>query len=83
MKSAPWQRRPGSSGFETEYESGAEIPAPSHSPEYSGKFNLRIPKSLHARLAAAAQREGVSLNQYVVHLLSRAEGWGLGNRLAG
>src|SRR5213076_2071819 len=44
--------------------------------EYSGKFNVRIPKSLHAALASEAEAEGVSLNQLVVaklalHLLSR------------
>jgi len=29
---------------------------------YSGKFNLRIPPALHARLAMAAQAEGKSIN---------------------
>src|SRR5436190_22124595 len=31
--------------------------------EFSGKFNVRIPKSLHAALATEAEAEGVSLNQ--------------------
>src|SRR5437763_11873038 len=44
--------------------------------EYSGKFNVRIPKSLHAALACEAEAEGVSLNQLVLaklamHLLVR------------
>jgi predicted HicB family RNase H-like nuclease len=56
----------------TEHEDGSEIPLPSYPEEYSGKFNLRIPKSLHRRLAEAAEREGVSLNQCVVSLLSGA-----------
>lgn len=34
--------------------------------EYSGKFNVRLPKSLHAALANEAEAEGVSLNQLVV-----------------
>jgi predicted HicB family RNase H-like nuclease len=34
--------------------------------EYSGKFVVRIPKSLHAALAAEAETEGVSLNQLVI-----------------
>jgi predicted HicB family RNase H-like nuclease len=34
--------------------------------EYSGKFVVRVPKSLHAALAAEAEIEGVSLNQLVV-----------------
>jgi predicted HicB family RNase H-like nuclease len=59
--------------IETEYEAGEEIPLPSYPPEYSGKFNLRLPKSLHAQLAQSAEREGVSLNQYVVMLLAAAE----------
>lgn len=56
--------------IETEYELGHEIPLPSYPEEYSGKFNLRLPKSLHRRLAEAAARDEVSLNQYVVGLLS-------------
>lgn len=38
--------------------------------EYSGKFIVRVPKTLHARLARRAKAEGVSLNQYVAHRLS-------------
>ena len=38
--------------------------------EYSGKFVVRIPKSLHAALAAEAEVEGVSLNQLVVAKLA-------------
>lgn len=34
--------------------------------EYSGKFVVRVPKSLHAALVAEAEREGISLNQLVV-----------------
>ncbi len=55
--------------IETEYEEGRNIPEPSFQ-EYSGKFNVRLPKSLHRALADAASLEGVSLNQYVVMLLS-------------
>jgi hypothetical protein len=35
------------------------------------RLTLRIPDSLHARLAERARREGVSMNQYVVFALSR------------
>jgi predicted RNase H-like HicB family nuclease len=59
--------------IETAYEDGEEIPLPSYPEEYSGKFVLRLPRSLHRRLAEVAAREGVSLNQYVVSLLSRAQ----------
>ena len=41
--------------------------------EYSGKFNVRLPKSLHQALSESAERDGVSLNQYVVMLLARGE----------
>jgi len=39
--------------------------------EYSGKISLRIPKSLHKKLAEEAKEEGVSLNQYALYKLSR------------
>src|SRR5215813_4078987 len=35
------------------------------------RLTLRLPETLHRQLAAQAQREGVSLNQYVVYLLTR------------
>jgi predicted HicB family RNase H-like nuclease len=38
--------------------------------EYSGKFNVRVPKSLHASLASEAEAEGVSLNQLIVTKLA-------------
>jgi hypothetical protein len=38
--------------------------------EYSGKFNVRVPKSLHAALASEAQAEGVSLNPLVLAKLA-------------
>lgn len=59
--------------IETEYEAGAEIPLPSYSEDYSGKFNLRLPRSLHRTLAESAVQEGVSLNQYVTMLLGRRD----------
>lgn len=40
--------------------------------DYSGRLLLRMPKTLHQRLAEAAEKEGVSLNQYIVFLLSNA-----------
>jgi len=38
---------------------------------YGGKILLRIPKSLHKRLATEAGMEGVSLNQYALYKLSK------------
>ena len=37
---------------------------------YSGKFMLRLPRSLHARLARRAAAEGVSLNQFLTGVLA-------------
>jgi antitoxin HicB len=56
-----------------ELEDGHDIPPPTYPEEYSGKFNLRVPRFLHRRLAESAEREGVSLNQYVVGLLSEQD----------
>ncbi len=52
-------------------EDGLVIPEPKSLDEYSGQFKLRIPKSLHKELAERSQREGISMNQYCVYLLSR------------
>ena len=51
-------------------EWGEPIPVPVSENSYSGKFNLRIPSSLHQRLAIEAKKEGVSLNQYALYKLS-------------
>lgn len=58
--------------IETAYEAGDNIPLPSTDDNYSGKLMLRMPKSLHRRLSETAEREGVSLNQYIVYLVSIA-----------
>lgn len=41
---------------------------------YSGKFLVRVPRSLHARLARRAAQEGVSLNQLLTGLLASQVG---------
>lgn len=56
--------------IEIRLESGTPIPEPVDH-DYSGKFNVRVPKTLHKQLALEAEAEGVSLNQYVVYKLSR------------
>ena len=56
--------------IETAYEAGDNIPLPTTDDSYSGKLMLRIPKSLHRRLAEIAKTEGVSLNQYLLSLVS-------------
>lgn len=60
--------------LEAAYEQeGLEIPLPSYPEEYSGKFNLRLPRSLHRKLAEAAEREGISLNSYAAEVLARGD----------
>jgi|YelNatPaOPRAMG01_1025707.scaffolds.fasta_scaffold40375_2 predicted RNase H-like HicB family nuclease len=56
--------------IESNLERGLEIPLPESMKEYSGKFLVRVPASLHRRLVEQAKKEGVSLNQLVVSLLS-------------
>lgn len=52
-------------------EDGVEVPLPHVLDDYSGQFKLRIPRSLHKSLAERARREGISMNQYCLYLLSR------------
>jgi len=58
--------------IETKLESGFSIPMPLDTEKYSGKFVVRIPKSLHARLSIEAEQEGISLNQYALYKLANA-----------
>ena len=57
--------------IETKLENNLEIPRPANQEDYSGKFMVRIPKSLHMRLELEAEREGVSLDQYALYKLTR------------
>ena len=50
------------------------IPEPLSGREYSGKFNVRVPKSLHKALSEEAEDEGVSLNMLIVNRLSKSMG---------
>ena len=61
--------------LETALEEGIEIPEPTPAENaYSGKFNLRIPRSLHRDLARRADEEKVSLNTLATYLLSSSMG---------
>lgn len=57
--------------LETALEEGLDIFEPNSLDDYSGQFKLRIPKSLHRTLAEHSRREGISMNQYCLYLLSR------------
>jgi RNA polymerase sigma-B factor len=57
-----------------EPENGGSTPAKSRG-AYSGRLMLRMPQSLHAELAEAAEREEVSLNQFITNTLAASMGW--------
>ncbi|HEX2291740.1 MAG TPA: type II toxin-antitoxin system HicB family antitoxin [Gaiellaceae bacterium] len=56
-------------------EEGREIPEPKSATSHSGRLLLRMPKTLHAELTRASEREGVSLNQFITDALAAAVGW--------
>jgi antitoxin HicB len=55
-------------------DDGRPIPAPAMDDAYSGRFLLRVPKSIHRRLATQARREGVSLNALCATTLAASVG---------
>ena len=60
--------------LEVSLEDGLPIPEPRPDEDYSGKFVVRVPRSLHRELVDEAQRQGVSLNQYINVALARSVG---------
>jgi antitoxin HicB len=56
---------------------GREVPEPKPVDEHSGRLLLRMPRTLHAELTRLAEREGVSLNQFITDALASAVGWRL------
>lgn len=55
-------------------EHDLEIAEPKTEEEYSGKFTVRISKSLHRIIAEQSKREGLSINQYVANSLAYITG---------
>jgi|GEM_PF-410941 len=55
-------------------EDDLPIPEPHSKENYSGKFLVRMPKTLHRRLVETADNEAVSLNQYVTTQLAQSVG---------
>ena len=49
-------------------------PLPAISQSYSGKWVQRVPRSVHARLASLARREGVSINALVASFIAEGPG---------
>jgi antitoxin HicB len=54
---------------------GREVPPPGAAAAHSGKLLVRMPRSLHAELTRASEREGTSLNAYIVAALSASVAW--------
>jgi predicted RNase H-like HicB family nuclease len=55
-------------------EQGQDIPEPVDHANYSGKLVVRMPKGLHKRAALWAERDGVSLNQFIVTCVAEQVG---------
>ena len=49
---------------------GLPINEPNMKPRFSGRFVVRVPKTLHRLLAEESEREGISLNQFVNNSLA-------------
>ena len=63
------------SWIEVALEQGRDIPQPKSAGSHSGRLLLRMPRTLHAELTRVADREGVSLNQFITDALASAVGW--------
>ena len=62
------------SWIEAALEMQQEIPPPFSDTQFSGRFALRLPRSLHRQTAQLAELEGISLNQFIVSALSEKTG---------
>jgi predicted HicB family RNase H-like nuclease len=61
--------------LETAKREGKGVPEPKTSQSHSGRLLLRMPQTLHAELSRVAERENVSLNQFITDALAGALGW--------
>lgn len=55
-------------------EQGSEIPEPNMNQGYGGKIALRLPRSLHRQAVRLAERDNVSLNQFLVSAIAAKVG---------
>ena len=53
-------------------EGERDVPPPLSLRDYSGSFNVRVAKELHAKLAREAAKRGVSMNAHIGELLGAA-----------
>jgi antitoxin HicB len=61
--------------FSAALSEGRDIPEPRSATSHSGRLLLRMPRTLHAALTQAAERENVSLNQFITDSLASVVGW--------
>jgi antitoxin HicB len=54
---------------------GRDVPEPRSTSSHSGRLLLRMPRTLHAELTRAAERESVSLNQFITDTLASSVAW--------
>ncbi len=62
--------------IEATLNANQRIPEPSDTQEYRGRIALRLPRSLHRRAVQLAEREGTSLNQFLVAAVAERVGAG-------
>lgn len=53
---------------------GIVIPDPIDSVDYAGKIALRLPRSYHRQASKLAERDGISLNQFLVNAIGEKIG---------
>jgi predicted RNase H-like HicB family nuclease len=58
------------SWIEVSLEQGHEIPEPFMNQDFGGKVALRLPRSLHRQAVRFAERDGISLNQFLVSAIA-------------
>jgi predicted RNase H-like HicB family nuclease len=62
------------SWIEAASEQNEDIPEPLANYGYSGKINLRLPKSIHKQAARFAQKDDISLNQFFMSAIAARVG---------
>ena len=58
--------------FVSALKDGDFIPEPKAVEDYPDNFKIRLPRTLYKQLSTNAKKEGVSMNQYCLYLLSSA-----------
>ncbi len=56
--------------IESRLATGLDVPEPKEVTQYSGRFVLRLAKSMHRELAQEAEEEGISLNSHIGQVLA-------------